>query len=255
MVGFVYLITNTANQKYYVGKTTKPLEQRFREHLNAARCNGRSRNAILQRAIRKYGNGQFVIEPLCCPVDEARLSELEKLWILVLRSNCGGIGYNMNSGGDGFSDPHGIIRKKISAALIGRKVPREVVEKAHAQIRNKPQRKRTAEERMRLSLARRRVRYGPIDGRSTDEKKAATRLQMSESAKLRWARRDNCEGSLASLAKGHLPESREKALQKAREVLNAMPKHKLSEIRSRASQIRWARQRATTATPDPDITG
>lgn len=35
--GKIYKLTNSDNQKIYIGKTIKPLEQRLKEHVTAAK--------------------------------------------------------------------------------------------------------------------------------------------------------------------------------------------------------------------------
>lgn len=54
MIGYIYKITNKINGKVYIGKTTKTVQERWKEHLRESRTE-RSENRPLYRAIRKYG--------------------------------------------------------------------------------------------------------------------------------------------------------------------------------------------------------
>lgn len=111
--------------KSYVGKTTQELETRWRRHISRAK-NG-SVSAI-HNAIRKYGPSQFSLQVLSTAKNEQELNNLERVWIILLRSNICGIGYNMTSGGEHaiFSDE---VRAKMSAAQKG--VPKAPISDEH----------------------------------------------------------------------------------------------------------------------------
>ena len=97
MKGFIYKITNKVNQKIYIGKTTKTIEERWKEH----QCDAfkqRNENRPLHRAIRKYGVTNFSIE-LVEECDISILSEREIYWIEEYHSFSNG--YNATLGGDG----------------------------------------------------------------------------------------------------------------------------------------------------------
>ena len=89
--GIVYKLTNKLNGMPYVGKTTRPLEVRFKEHTKA--------DSYIGNAIRKYGEENFsreVIEE--CETPE-QLNEREIFWIAFF--NCRKPnGYNQTDGGD-----------------------------------------------------------------------------------------------------------------------------------------------------------
>lgn len=97
MTGFIYKITNTLNQKVYIGKTTTSLKERWEEHqLDAYReCMS---NRPLYKAIRKYGISNFSIE-LIEECDISVLSNREIYWIETYHSFSNG--YNATLGGDG----------------------------------------------------------------------------------------------------------------------------------------------------------
>jgi group I intron endonuclease len=91
----IYKVTNSINDKIYVGKTTKSLEERMKHHF----CHKKS-NTVFHRAINKYGKESFKYEVLeRCKIAE-ELSEREKYWIKYYNSILPN-GYNMTVGGEG----------------------------------------------------------------------------------------------------------------------------------------------------------
>ena len=50
-MGFIYKITNTINNKIYIGKTTRTVEKRYKDHLYSSKKS----NCYLHIAMRKYG--------------------------------------------------------------------------------------------------------------------------------------------------------------------------------------------------------
>lgn len=92
---YIYKITNTINNKAYIGKTIRSIEERWREHKQESQ---RSKNRPLYRAINKYGVENFSIEQIEeCIIDE--LSDREIYWINVFNTYHNG--YNATYGGDG----------------------------------------------------------------------------------------------------------------------------------------------------------
>lgn len=96
----VYLVTNRANGKRYVGKTQNSMKQRWRNHLADVR---RGKNWALHNAIRKYGPGSFEHDVLAIGLTPSEGSECEKFYILLLGTRSHALGYNMTDGGDGVS--------------------------------------------------------------------------------------------------------------------------------------------------------
>lgn len=96
-MGVVYKVTNTANDKVYVGKTIVSLANRWRQHLHNARAGHKT---YLYKAMRKYGADKFAIEI----VDQALLAEeveaKEVEWIAQLCATDPAKGYNCTTGGD-----------------------------------------------------------------------------------------------------------------------------------------------------------
>lgn len=100
-MGFIYKVTNTINNKVYIGKTTETVEKRWKEHLLD------SKKPYLHRpfydAIRKYGIDNFVID-IIEEVDNNLLNQREQFWIKQYNSYIGFLnsnGYNCTLGGEG----------------------------------------------------------------------------------------------------------------------------------------------------------
>lgn len=96
-MAYIYKITNDINEKIYVGKTERTVEERFKEH-----CKDYSKPTCevrpLYRAMNKYGVEHFHIE-LVEETDNPE--EREKYWIEYYGSFKNG--YNATLGGDGKS--------------------------------------------------------------------------------------------------------------------------------------------------------
>ena len=101
-MAYIYKITNSINNKVYIGKTSKTIEERFKEHIldsKRERCEKRP----LYNAFIKYGIENFFVEEIeKVPTDE-KASEREIYWIKYYRSYVGFEdckGYNATLGGD-----------------------------------------------------------------------------------------------------------------------------------------------------------
>jgi group I intron endonuclease len=197
MIG-IYLITNTVNNKVYVGKSGSSMEARwYRE------SRGKT-NRHFAAAIKKYGVDNFRFSVLVEAKDH--LNDLEKEYISKYRSYDPRFGYNKTLGGDGGipteeTRDHMIknhwskrsnsddIRKKISehtkmamtpeisakisAHNLGMKMSKETKEKMH-QPRTKEHRENIS--RAQLGHKRPRVRYVPGSYVPSEE----TRRKISE---------------------------------------------------------------------------
>lgn len=86
----IYKILNNITGDFYIGYTSKTLEERFEKHLYAAKG---GTNTHLHKAMRKYGYENFSIS---CLQEDGTLNEDEALWIAKLQPS-----YNMTSGGEG----------------------------------------------------------------------------------------------------------------------------------------------------------
>lgn len=92
-MGVIYLITNLANGKQYVGQTLRTLEERLEEH-----CSKHSKCLALHSAIEKYGRANFQIEQLDVGLDRLELNYKEAMWIKQLNT-LSPHGYNLKDGG------------------------------------------------------------------------------------------------------------------------------------------------------------
>jgi group I intron endonuclease len=115
MKNLIYKITNTINNKMYIGQTTQGLLQRQREHVS--RFNRGERDHKLYLAFRKYGIDAFKFEVICVALDASYLNELEVAFIAEYNSY--DKGYNMTVGGDTVSEE---TRQKLSSIFKGRKI-------------------------------------------------------------------------------------------------------------------------------------
>lgn len=93
-MAFIYKITNLINNKCYIGKTERTIEERWYEHQK----NQNHLDLPLYRAFRKYGINNFIIETVeeC---DDIEVDARETFWISHYNS-CSN-GYNCTMGGEG----------------------------------------------------------------------------------------------------------------------------------------------------------
>jgi group I intron endonuclease len=117
---FVYKITNTENQRVYVGLTSGSLKKRWAEHLCAARSGSEN---PLYRAMRKYGAEKFSMHLLysAASVDEMRQKEIEL--ISKLRAHVVDGGYNLTD--HGFQ--HGKTNQQKGELVYNAKLSEELV--------------------------------------------------------------------------------------------------------------------------------
>jgi group I intron endonuclease len=97
-IGFIYHVTNTVNGKMYIGKTIKPFDGRWQEHIKLSRW---KRGFYLHRSIRKHGASAFAFEivDVAFAEDELNRKECERI-----ACECAAepqFGYNCTFGGDG----------------------------------------------------------------------------------------------------------------------------------------------------------
>ena len=96
----VYLVRNRANGKGYVGKTTRDLDQRWKEHVRNALA--RHDEMPVYAAIRKHGPDTFDVSVLEECASTEQLDAAERRWIAEL-GTFGLSGYNATRGGDGIT--------------------------------------------------------------------------------------------------------------------------------------------------------
>lgn len=109
MVGFIYIIRNTVNNKVYIGQTKVSVDQRWKEHLRHAQYG----TQVINRAMKKYGVDKFYVETLeICSIQ--LLDSREIFYIDLFDSTNKSKGYNVSIGG---STPR-FKRKILSTANL-----------------------------------------------------------------------------------------------------------------------------------------
>lgn len=114
----IYKITNTINNKSYVGFTTQEPEKRINEHLEL-----KSRCPRLVSAVKKYGKEHFSYEILHAGEDLELLNYWENFYILQYNT-LHPMGYNLTLGGEGslnriYANPEK-TKEKMSTSAIKR---------------------------------------------------------------------------------------------------------------------------------------
>jgi len=105
-VGYIYCITNSKNNKQYIGQTSMSVDKRYKDHLKQAKNGG---TQLLYLAMNKYGVDNFYVETVLQLHADSReelkklLNEYEIKYIEEYNSYKPN-GYNMTHGGDSFSE-------------------------------------------------------------------------------------------------------------------------------------------------------
>ena len=94
---YIYKVVNNINGKIYIGKTSRDIPTRWREHCSKAK----NKDSYFHCALNYYGIDNFTIEELDTAKSEEELNSLEQYWISFYKSNIKDNGYNLTSGGDG----------------------------------------------------------------------------------------------------------------------------------------------------------
>jgi len=125
---WIYKITNIQNNKVYIGQSIRPVEQRFRRHINDALSN--ILDTHFARAIRKYGEESFQIETIDSANNQDELNQKEQYWIRYYNSvengynetdaiyKCGGNTYRSKT-----EEEMSQIKEKIRQTKLGAKNP------------------------------------------------------------------------------------------------------------------------------------
>lgn len=101
MFGLIYIITNSINDKVYIGQTIQSLKDRWYGHCRIA-CSKNEADMHIKRAILKYGKENFTIKELeKCKIEE--LDEREIYYISLYNSFVKG--YNSTKGGKSGTKP------------------------------------------------------------------------------------------------------------------------------------------------------
>jgi hypothetical protein len=122
----IYKITNTANNKIYIGqavshilnhKKYRPygMERRFACHVSEAFSDKKNQCHYLNNAIRKYGQDKFKLDLLrVCKLDDANTVETEEIF---KHNSLFPVGYNLNTGGKQFNHTDE-SKKRVSTGVM-----------------------------------------------------------------------------------------------------------------------------------------
>ncbi len=103
----IYKVTNTINNKIYIGQTKRKLGQRRSNHLYYAKKNN---DTVFARALNKYGKDIFKWEVIDTADNQEEINIKEKYYIKYYKSLVTENGYNVSKGGydgeriDGYGD-------------------------------------------------------------------------------------------------------------------------------------------------------
>jgi group I intron endonuclease len=117
--GIIYKVSNTINDKIYIGQTTRTLEKRMQRHRDALL---RGEKFHFYNALRKYGMENFKWEIIYKAKTLEELNSKEQEYILLYDSYKNG--YNMQLGGSKGKQSQ-LIKDKISKANTGKKRTKE----------------------------------------------------------------------------------------------------------------------------------
>ena len=115
----IYKITNTINNKIYIGQTTQTLKDRWRNYKYTGGEIAMRRPII--RAIHKYGFNNFKIEIIQDNIlNKDDLDSLEKYYIKFYNATNKDYGYNVELGGNGRGKHAAETKLKMSIAQQGK---------------------------------------------------------------------------------------------------------------------------------------
>lgn len=197
-MGYIYKITNTINNKVYIGQTSKTIAERFAVHLRHA---ANHVNRYLYDAMNYYGYEKFRVEELeCC--EKSLLDAREIYWIDFYQSTNPEYGYNMTAGGGGGNtfilrseEDQQRFRTNVSIRQTGTKQSKETIEKRVAKLKGQ---KRTNEQRQRFSEAQKErfknspgTRLGSTVSNETKQKLREANLGKKQSEETKLKRKES----------------------------------------------------------------
>ena len=166
----IYLHTNTANNKRYVGLTKLSMAERWKQHEYQA-LNRKKGCPIFFAAIRKYGSDAFTHEVLEETDTLGAASDAEQWWIAHFCSDDRRFGYNMELGGSAPMSAE--TRAKMSASRKGhptspetRKKIGEANKKQSAESREKGRQARIGMKRSEETRATMKAAYAARPNKS-----------------------------------------------------------------------------------------
>jgi group I intron endonuclease len=145
----IYKITNSANNKVYIGWTSREPQLRFEEHQKPLKPKHQDRSAI-SYAIEKHGVECFVFEVIYQSLDEQHSKDIEAYFIAEYNSLVEQWGYNRDAGGTGHKRTRATIEKHREK-IKGQKQSPEHIEKRFKHRVN-PMAGKTGEKHPRYGL-------------------------------------------------------------------------------------------------------
>ena len=120
LIGRIYIIKNQVNDRVYIGRTTKRVEERFKQHIRDARSSAKSRRKLIN-AIRELAEDKFWVEQL----DEiefygTELQELETHYIQKFNSIENGYNAVCDNGMDSYQEISDSQKEEIARKRVDR---------------------------------------------------------------------------------------------------------------------------------------
>lgn len=212
--GVIYLVTNKANGKVYVGQTTRGIVERWQGH-----CRGDSYCFALSGAIKKYGKESFSIEVIDSASSKEELDRKEVLHISAYGSASRDKGYNLRGGGSfgkhteeskdrmsvsvrkAYENPE--FRRKLSEVRTGVKRSQEFCAKTSLRMQGsvlsssaKEKISGAVKESWKSEEYREKVKRGQQRARSEDSYKK----MVSENTRSQWSDPEKRERLIAGLS-------------------------------------------------------
>lgn len=176
-MGYIYKITNSVNDKSYIGfSCNEPIQGRIKDHLSG------KGNQLIASAILKYGRDAFEYKILEANVFDAFLPDLEMYYIAKFNTVAPS-GYNLTHGGEGFGTPSEIVRRKISVANKGKKREPFSAEHRHKLSEANKGKRLSAQTRRKMSESRRGEKHWNFGNPKGRRHSAETRRKISEAHK------------------------------------------------------------------------
>ena len=183
----IYIAENIINQKKYIGKTVRQLNNRKIRHLSAVHKN--RENVYFHNAIRKYGGDNFRWGIICECSSLKELSQKERYYIGLYRTNNPTFGYNLTNGGEGcegykHSEEMKIIMSDKKKGIFNG-VNNPMYGKIHSAETRAKISNRMKGERHPFWRKKRPDHAAKLMGRKNPKIAEETKLKMSEKAQLR----------------------------------------------------------------------
>lgn len=184
---YLYRITNTLNNKIYIGQTVDD-KRRWGAHKSYAK-NSEKTGQYIHRAMAKYGTDNFIFEVIAICKTQEDADETEMVLIEQYDSRNKENGYNLAPGGGG-------VGSGVNHPLYGVKQSQDTINR---RVKKLTGQKRTDEQRANISAAllaldkeaiyteevRQRMSEAHLGNTDTEE----TKQKKSESAAIAWSER------------------------------------------------------------------